>query len=138
MSGRGKKRAVAGSPRSASRKSRSARAGVQFPVGRVYRYLRSGNYANRIGSGAAIYLTAVMEYLTAEVLELAGNAARENKKTRILPRHILLAVRNDDELNKLFTGVTIPQAGVMPNILAQLLPKKTNVNVASQKYGGSQ
>ncbi|XP_054128301.1 histone H2A, sperm-like [Melozone crissalis] len=138
MSGRGKKRAVAGSPRSASKKSRSAKAGLQFPVGRVYRFLRSGNYADRIGLGAAIYLAAVMEYLAAEVLELAGNAARENKKTRILPRHILLAVRNDDELNKLFAGVTIAQGGVMPNILAQLLPKKTSANVASQKQGGSQ
>ncbi|XP_036244236.1 histone H2A-beta, sperm-like [Molothrus ater] len=138
MSGRGKKQAVAGSPRSATNKSKSARAGLQFPVGRVYRLLRRGNYAGRIGSGAAIYLAAVMEYVTAEVLELAGNAAHENKKTRILPRHIQLAVRNDDELNKLFACVTIPQGGVMPNIPSQLLPKKTSGNVASQKYGGSQ
>uniref|UniRef100_A0A8C3MGJ2 Histone H2A n=1 Tax=Geospiza parvula TaxID=87175 RepID=A0A8C3MGJ2_GEOPR len=111
MSGRGKKQAVAGSPRNASKKSRSARAGLQFPVGRVYRLLRRGNYAGRIGSGAAIYLAAVMEYVTAEVLELAGNAAHENRKTRILPRHIQLAVRNDYELNKLFACVTIPQGG---------------------------
>ncbi|KAL9867443.1 histone H2A-like [Geothlypis trichas] len=138
MSGRGKKRAVAGSPGSASKKSRSARAGLQFPVGRVYRLLRRGNYAGRIGSGAAIFLAAVMEYLTAEVLELAGNAAHENRKTRILPRHIQLAVRNDYELNELFACVTIPQGGVLPNILSQLLPKKTSVNVASQKYSGSQ
>ncbi|NXL18572.1 H2A protein, partial [Setophaga kirtlandii] len=133
MSGRGKKRAVVGSPGRASKKSRSARAGLQFPVGRVYRLLRRGNYAGRIGSGAAIFLAAVMEYLTAEVLELAGNAAHENRKTRILPRHIQLAVRNDYELNKLFACVTIPQGGVLPNILSQLLPKKTSVNVASQK-----
>ncbi|NWT28381.1 H2AX protein, partial [Cardinalis cardinalis] len=131
MSGRGKKQAVAGSPRSAFKRSRSARAGLQFPVGRVYRLLRRGNYAGRIGSGAAIYLAAVMEYVTAEVLELAGNAARDNRKTRILPRHIQLAVRNDDELSKLFACVTIPQGGVMPNILSQLLPKKTSGNVAS-------
>ncbi|NXC79536.1 H2AL protein, partial [Cercotrichas coryphoeus] len=125
MSGHGKKQAVAGTPGSAPKRSRSARAGLQFPVGRVARHLRRGKYADRIGSGAAIYLAAVLEYLVAEILELAGNAARENKKTRVMPRHIQLAVRNDEELNKLLTGVTIPQGGVLPNILAQLLPKKT-------------
>ncbi|NXQ19226.1 H2A protein, partial [Peucedramus taeniatus] len=133
MSGRGKKQAVAGNPGRASKKSKSAKAGLQFPVGRVHRLLRRGKYANRIGSGAAIYLAAVMEYVTAEILELAGNAARENRKTRIVPRHIQLAVRNDDELDKLFACVTIPQGGVMPKILSQLLPKKTNGNVASSQ-----
>ncbi|XP_062343871.1 histone H2A, sperm-like [Cinclus cinclus] len=144
MSGRGKKQAVAGTSGSALKSSKAARAGLQFPVGRIYRFLRRGKYADRIGSGAAIYLAAVLEYLVAEILELAGNAARENRKTRILPRHIQLAVRNDDELNKLLAGVTIPQGGVLPNILAQLLPKKTlqkktggNVS-SSQEYGGSQ
>ncbi|KAM8819814.1 H2A1 protein, partial [Eudromia elegans] len=109
----------------AEKKTRSAKAGLQFPVGRVYRLLKRGNYAERIGPGAAIYLAAVLEYLSAEILELAGHAARENKKARILPRHILLAVRNDEELNKLFSGVTIAQGGVLPNIPSQLLPKKT-------------
>ncbi|ROT69014.1 putative histone H2A-like [Penaeus vannamei] len=101
------------------------RAGLQFPVGRIHRLLRKGNYAERVGAGAPVYLAAVMEYLAAEVLELAGNAARDNKKTRIIPRHLQLAIRNDEELNKLLSGVTIAQGGVLPNIQAVLLPKKT-------------
>ncbi|CAI9602765.1 unnamed protein product [Staurois parvus] len=88
MSGRGKKVQKS----AAGKSSRSAKAGLQFPVGRLHRFLKKGNYAERIGSGAGIYL----------VLELSGNAARDNKKSRILPRHVQLAVRNDEELAKLF------------------------------------
>ena len=120
MSGRGKGGKVKGKA-----KSRSNRAGLQFPVGRIHRLLRKGNYAQRVGAGAPVYLAAVMEYLAAEILELAGNAARDNKKTRIIPRHLQLAIRNDEELNKLLAGVTIAQGGVLPNIQSVLLPKKS-------------
>ncbi|KAK3750562.1 hypothetical protein QZH41_001110 [Actinostola sp. cb2023] len=120
MSGRGK-----GGKGKGKAKSRSSRAGLQFPVGRVHRFLRRGNYAKRIGSGAPVYMAAVLEYLSAEILELAGNAARDNKKTRIIPRHLQLAIRNDEELNKLLGSVTIAQGGVLPNIQAVLLPKKS-------------
>ncbi|XP_068436893.1 histone H2A.J-like [Clinocottus analis] len=133
MSGRGK---GAGKTR-AKAKTRSSRAGLQFPVGRVHRHLRKGNYAQRVGAGAPVYLAAVLEYLTAEILELAGNAARDNKKTRIIPRHLQLAVRNDEELNKLLGGVTIAQGGVLPNIQAVLLPKKTEKAAKNNKYNMS-
>ena len=106
-----------------SAKTRSSKAGLQFPVGRVHRHLRQSRVAGRIGAGAPVYLAAVLEYLTAEILELAGNAARDNKKRRIVPRHIQLAVRNDEELNKLLGNVTIASGGVLPSIHASLLPK---------------
>merc|ERR1712147_568858 len=119
MSGRGK-----GGKAKSKARSRSARAGLQFPVGRMHRYLKKGHYADQIGAGAPVYLAAVLEYLSAEILELAGNAARDNKKARIVPRHLQLAIRNDEELNKLLGDVTIAQGGVLPNIQAVLLPKK--------------
>lgn len=62
--------------------------------------------------------------MAAEVLELAGNAAKDNKKTRIVPRHILLAIRNDEELNRLMHNTTISEGGVLPNINTALLPGK--------------
>ncbi|XP_055952680.1 core histone macro-H2A.1-like [Argiope bruennichi] len=117
MSGRGgKKRSKA--------TSRSAKAGVLFPVGRFHRYLRNGTHHQRIGAGAPVYMAAVIEYLTAEILELAGNAARDNKKGRVTPRHILLAVANDEELHLLLKNVTIASGGVLPRIEPELLAKK--------------
>ncbi|XP_027929808.1 histone H2A.6-like [Vigna unguiculata] len=108
--------------------SKSTKAGLQFPVGRVARYLKTGKYAERIGTGAPVYLASVLEYLAAEVLELAGNAAIDNKKTRIMPRHIQLAVRNDEELSILLGDVTIANGGVIPNIHNLLLPKKSGTS----------
>ncbi|CAI9773420.1 unnamed protein product [Fraxinus pennsylvanica] len=114
MAGRGK---TLGSGAAKKATSRSSKAGLQFPVGRIARFLKAGKYAERVGAGAPVYLAAV--------LELAGNAARDNKKTRIVPRHIQLAVRNDEELSKLLGDVTIANGRVMPNIHNLLLPKKT-------------
>ncbi|KAF4085366.1 hypothetical protein AMELA_G00117630 [Ameiurus melas] len=88
MSGRGK----TGGKARAKAKTCSSRAGLQFPVGHVHRLLRKGNYAERVSAGAPVYLAAVLEYLTAEILELASNAAHDNKKTRIVPRHLQLTI----------------------------------------------
>merc|ERR1712034_183403 len=103
---------------------RSARAGITFPVGRCARYMRNGRYSARVGAGAPVYVAAVMEYLCAEVLELAGNAAKDNRRQRVTPRFINLAVRNDEELGNFFAHTTIAKGGVMPHIHPSLLPKK--------------
>ncbi|CAI9726220.1 histone macro-H2A.1macro-H2A.1-like isoform X1 [Octopus vulgaris] len=104
--------------------SRSAKAGVLFPVGRMQRYLKKGTHNFRIGAGAPVYMAAVIEYLAAEILELSGNAARDNKKIRIVPRHILLAIANDEELHLLLKHVTIPAGGVLPKIHPELLSQQ--------------
>jgi len=65
-----------------------------------------------------------MEYQAVEVLKLAGNASGDNRKTRIIPSHLQLAIRNDEEFNKDLSNVTFARIGVLPNIQAVLWPKK--------------
>ena len=65
-----------------------------------------------------------MEYMTAELLELSGNAARDNKKSYINPRHVQLALRNDEELNKFCKDIQVMEGGVLPNIHAVLTARE--------------
>jgi len=108
----------------AERESVQARAKLTFPVHRFHKQLKRGGYSKRVAIGGSIYLTAVVEYITAEILELAGNAAKDQKKNRIIPRHVQLAIRSDEELNKYMSNVTISGGGVIPQIHSELLPRK--------------
>ncbi|XP_044090948.1 histone H2A-Bbd type 2/3-like [Neovison vison] len=90
-------------------RSRTARAELSFSVSLVERLLREGRYARRLGSSAPVFLAAVIQYLTATVLELAGNEARNCGRTRITPELVDMAVHNNALLSRFFESTTISQ-----------------------------
>ena len=97
-----------------SKRNRSKRAGLQFPVGRLKKYLHEKNLAAREGITAAVYLASVLEYLMTEILELAGNETKNHKKKRITPRHIFLGIKKNTEIELLLKQIIIPQEGIPP------------------------
>jgi len=112
--------------------SKAYKAGLQFSVSRTSKifYPKVAGLNIRKGAGAAVYLAAVLEYIAAEILELAGNAARDAKKVSIKPKHIQAAIRSDEELDHLFQHVVL-QGGVLPHINRALLPTKGKSKVGA-------
>ena len=92
--------------------SRSQKAGLSFPVGRIARLLKNGRFAERVGIGAPVYLAAVLEYLVTEILEICVMVVKQNKKNRIIPRYVYLSLKEDPEFNKLFANTIITSSGV--------------------------
>uniref|UniRef100_A0A8D0C1A3 Histone H2A n=1 Tax=Salvator merianae TaxID=96440 RepID=A0A8D0C1A3_SALMN len=117
--------------------SRSCRAGLIFPVSRIDRFLRRGDYAERIGSGASVYMAAVLQYLTCDIADIAGNIAANDHKRRIAPKHVQRAISTDSELHALLGGTAFPQGNSPPK--SQPAPstrrgkgKKSNKTVRAQ------
>eukprot|EP01070_Trichotokara_eunicae_P008098 Trichotokara_eunicae@DN5639_c0_g1_i7.p1 len=96
--------------------TKSSHAGLVFPVGRVSRLLRDGRYSQRVGDSAAVYMASVLEYLTAELLEVAGENAVSRKKKTIAPKHLVESIRNDEDFVKFLKHVTIAQGGSMTKV----------------------
>ncbi len=102
--------------------SKSARASLVMPVARIGGFMKYKAGGYRQGAGGPVYMASVVEYLTAEILELAGNVARDGKRKTISSRHIFLAVKHDDDLQKLFENVQISN-DVVPSIHSFFFPK---------------
>ena len=104
--------------------SGSMKAGTLFPVGRLNRLIKIGRFSERSSSSAGAFMAGVLEYLTAEIIELAGNVAEQHKKKTIAPKHVNLGVKSDDELAKLMCEVTIAEGGMLPSVNEFFLKKK--------------
>ena len=106
----------------------SAKRGAKFSIGRITTFCKNGRYADRIGAGTPIYMAAVLEYITSEVVILASQEAKAEGKSRIKPRHIMLAIRKDPELNRYFKDGDFSEAGVMPSAPTKKDGKKKGKN----------
>ncbi|GBP90009.1 Histone H2A [Eumeta japonica] len=118
------------------RRSRVRIEPVFTPVGRIHRLLRKGNYAERVG--------AVLPSTWPPLWNISPPRCSSWPVTRRATTRrpgssldIQLAIRNDEELNKLLSGVTIAQGGVLPNIQAVLLPKKTEKKANGARARGA-
>lgn len=70
-----------------------------------------------------------------QVLEHAGNVAKHNQKARILPHHIVHAMRNDAEICRLLGNVTIADGGIVPNTDEDFLPEQERKGKGSASKG---
>ena len=104
--------------------SGAQRANITLPPSRFMKLMKRDRLKKTIRRDSSVYMAAVLDYLAQEILELAGNYAQTEKKTRINPRHIKLALNGDEELCKLFGSAVIHEGGVPPHIEPALLPKK--------------
>lgn len=97
--------------------SRTKNPKLLFPAHRAHRFLRRGNFAKRIQRKASLALAAVVEYLTLELLGLAGQMATKFGAKRIQPRHLSLAIQLDDDFRQMLAKITMAQGGVIPQFL---------------------
>jgi len=108
-------------------KTKEEMSGITFEIGLVHKILKNKLRYN-VSATASVYMTAALEYICAEVLELSGNCARDLKVPRITPRHIGLSIRGDEDLDKLFPGI-VASAGVIPHIHRSLISRFSGIEL---------
>lgn len=100
-------------------------AGLLLPVNIFHKKLINGKYARKVAKEASVAMTGAIEYLVSEMLEIAKECADANQRKRIQPRHIMLAIKRDQDFDELLKDVTFPSTGVVPNIQDSLLPSRS-------------
>merc|ERR1712088_625950 len=108
-------------------------AGLVFPVKRIARNMRKELGYIRFTQQSAVFTAAVLEYLTAEIMELAGNVASDFKVKTVTPRHVMLAIKNDEEIVSYFNKnkVILPSCGTIVKINHCLMQRKAAAMPAS-------
>ena len=69
-------------------------------------------------------MAAVMEYVCAEILEISGEICKKSGKQRLMPRHIELALRDDEDLARHFQNKIVAGGGTAPYINPCISPQK--------------
>lgn len=106
--------------------TKAMRAGLNMPPTRYDRKLKEKGVANAVGAPASIYLTAVLEYVAAELMEQAYDRAIHAKPTprkRVAPKDISNVLRSDDELARLFNGCGVLVGDKVRDITTSILSK---------------
>ena len=103
--------------------SGAKRANVTLPPSRIMKLMRRDRLSQTIRRDSSVFMAGVLDYLCQEIMELSGEYAMKMKKSMIKPRHIKLAINDDEELCKIFGQAVIREGGVVPHIEEALLPK---------------
>ncbi|XP_072190429.1 histone H2A.J-like [Excalfactoria chinensis] len=107
-----------------TKKSRSSRAGLLFPVSRIERQLRRGQFAERFGASAPVYLAAVLQWVTQKTMDMAGKISKKSNQHCISPLHLQMSVKNSSILKHLL--------GIEPKYRGKAVPKRKRVTSPSK------
>lgn len=86
---------------------KSFKAGLIFPVGRIARYLKEGQYSKKITDKCVIYFTAILEFIISQVINSSVKVTKKNNKRVIKPKYIQIAISNDVDLSVLLNNIMI-------------------------------
>ena len=103
--------------------TRATKAGRTVPPSRVNRAMKLRSGLKRVGGTAPVYMAAVMEYVAAEILEVACNSTANAKRKRVTPEDISIALRSDADLQKVCGGLALYTGDRLESVAKALVPK---------------